>query len=127
MDHLSQSQEDYLEALYLLSQTKKTVRIKDLALKMNVRSPSVIGALNRLQGLNLVDYEHHSHVALTPEGEERAKRIYHRHLLLTSFLRDFLRVTPETAEADACRIEHLISPETLQRIELFMHRFTTSG
>ncbi|HRX55223.1 MAG TPA: metal-dependent transcriptional regulator [Verrucomicrobiales bacterium] len=103
MKRLSQSQEDYLEALYLLSKSKKTVRIKDLAQKLNVRSPSVIGALNRLQALNLVDYEHHSHVALTSEGEKKAKIIYHRHLLLTSFLRDFLQVSPETAEADACR------------------------
>lgn len=120
MNHLSQSLEDYLEALYLLSQSKQTVRVKDLVLRMGVRSSSVIGAINRLQALNLVQYEHHSHVALTETGEEQAKRVYRRHLLLTTFLQDILHVSPETADDDACKIEHLISSETLQRIEAYL-------
>ncbi len=122
MGQLSQSLEDYLETLYLLSQSKQTVRIKDLVRQMGVRSPSVIGALNRLQDLKLVNHEHHSHVALTAEGEEKARLIYHRHLLLTFFLRNILNVSPETANRDACQIEHLISAETLQQIEAFLTR-----
>jgi len=122
MTRLSQSLEDYLEALYLLSKSKQTVRVKDLVKQMGVRSPSVIGAINRLQSMNLVDYEHHSHVALTAAGKEQAKRIYHRHLLLTSLLRDILDVPPDIADNDACKIEHLISPETLEQIRKYLNR-----
>lgn len=127
MPQLSQSLEDYLEAIYILAQSIRMVRVKDLVNRMGVRSPSVIGALNRLEALNLVRHEHHSHVALTPEGEEKAKRIYRRHRLLTALLRDILGVTPVTAEEDACKIEHLISPETLRRIEAYLSAHGLAG
>lgn len=120
MKRLSQSLEDYLEALYLLSREKQVVRVKDLVKQMQVRSPSVIGAINRLMALGLVEYEHHSHVALTKPGEEKAKHIYRRHMLLFSFLKDVLGVSPETAGSDACKIEHLVSGETLEQMEKFL-------
>jgi DtxR family Mn-dependent transcriptional regulator len=127
MSQLSQSLEDYLEALYILAQSKQTVRVKDLVLRMGVRSPSVIGALNRLEALNLVRHEHHSHVALTEAGEEKAMHIYRRHRQLTALLRDVLGVSPVTAEEDACKIEHLISPETLKQIEAYLSRHVQTG
>jgi DtxR family transcriptional regulator, Mn-dependent transcriptional regulator len=116
MEKLSQSLEDYLEAILVVSHEKKVVRVKDLVNKLNVKTASVIGALKKLEQKGFVEHEHYGYIELTPNGIKKANRIYEKHKILFRFLTDFLSVNKETAEKDACLIEHCISDETYDRI-----------
>jgi DtxR family Mn-dependent transcriptional regulator len=113
---LSKSLEDYLEAIYMVSQNKKTVRVKDLIKMLNVKTASVIGALKKLEQRGLVEHEHYGYIELTPAGEKKAIRIYEKHTVLIRFLSQFLKVNEKTAEKDACLMEHCISDETFGKI-----------
>jgi DtxR family transcriptional regulator, Mn-dependent transcriptional regulator len=115
-DKLSKSLEDYLEAVYMVAQKKKIVRVKDLIKKLDVKTASVIGALKKLEQRGLVEHEHYGYIELTPEGKKRAMRIYEKHTVLIRFLTDFLRVDKKIAEKDACLMEHCISDETFSKI-----------
>lgn len=116
MEKLSQSLEDYLEAIFVVSQEKKIVRVKDLVKKLDVKTASVIGALKKLEQKGFVEHEHYGYIDLTPDGVRKATRIYEKHQILFRFLTDFLLVNPETADQDACLIEHDISDETFSKI-----------
>lgn len=116
MEKLSQSLEDYLEAIYVVSQEKKIVRVKDLVKKLDVKTASVIGALKKLEQKGYVEHEHYGYIDLTPDGVRKATRIHEKHQVLCTFLTDFLQVNPETADQDACLIEHDISDETFSKI-----------
>ena len=115
-EKLSKSLEDYLEAIYVVGQDKKIVRVKDLIKMLDVKTASVIGALKKLEERGLVEHEHYGYIELTPQGEKRAVRIYEKHTVLQSFLTEFLKVNKETAEKDACLLEHCISDETFSKI-----------
>lgn len=116
MDKLSQSLEDYLEAILMISREKRIVRVKDLAQQLKVKTASVIGALKKLSEKGLVEHEHYGYVALTPDGESTASCIKAKHDVLFYFLKDILNVEEKTAEQDACRIEHYVSEETMEGI-----------
>ncbi|GBE30236.1 MAG TPA: hypothetical protein ENH10_04630 [Bacteroidetes bacterium] len=113
---LTESLEDYLEIMYRLLQQQKVVRVRDIAREKKVKTSSVISALKRLDKEGLVEYKAREYVDLTEEGRELAFRIYQRHNFLKRFLVDFLQVDSETAEKDACSMEHAISVTTLERI-----------
>lgn len=115
-DKLSKSLEDYLEAVYMVAQKKKIVRVKDLIKMLDVKTASVIGALKKLEQRGLVEHEHYGYIELTPEGEKKAIRIYEKHTVLMRFLTEFLKVNEKTAEKDACLMEHCISDETFSKI-----------
>jgi DtxR family Mn-dependent transcriptional regulator len=115
-DKLSKSLEDYLEAIYMVAQKKKIVRVKDLIKKLDVKTASVIGALKKLEQRGLVEHEHYGYIELTPEGKKKAIRIYEKHTVLMRFLTEFLKVNEKTAEKDACLMEHCISDETFSKV-----------
>jgi len=122
MGKLSQSLEDYLESIYIISLEKKIVRVKDLVNRMGVKSSSVIGALKKLISGGFIEHEHYGHIEMTPEGEKRAERLYEKHKTLTRFFNKILNVNKDTAEKDACEIEHYISDETYYKIiKLIQH------
>lgn len=116
MDRLSQSLEDYLEAILMISRQKRIVRVKDLAQQMQVKTASVIGALKKLSEKGLVDHEHYGYVALTADGESTATCVKAKHDILFHFLKNVLKVEEKTAEKDACSIEHYVSDETMEGI-----------
>lgn len=116
MEKLSQSLEDYLESIYIISLDKKIARVKDLVNRLGVKSSSVIGALKKLVAKGFIEHEHYGHIELTEEGRKRAERLYERHTTLTRFFRDILHVDEKTAEADACQIEHDLSEDSYSKI-----------
>ena len=116
MEKLSQSLEDYLESIYIISLDKKIARVKDLVNRLGVKSSSVIGALKKLGAKGFVEHEHYGHIELTEEGKKRAERLYERHTTLTRFFHEILDVDEKTAEADACQIEHDLSEESYKKI-----------
>jgi len=127
VEKLSQSLEDYLEAIYIVSLDKKIARVKDLVNRLGVKSSSVIGALKKLGAKGYIEHEHYGHIELTDEGRKRAERLYERHTTLTKFFHDILNVDEETAEEDACRIEHDLSEESYSKIiKLLSHIISLS-
>ena len=110
------SGEDYLEAILVLHKKMVMVRSVDVARYMEVSKPSVCHAVAVLQegGFLIMDEDHFLH--LTEAGKEIAEKIYERHRFFTDRLIK-AGVDPRTAEADACRIEHVISDETFRRLK----------
>jgi len=116
---LTQSLEDYLEVIHVLLQTNKIARIRDIAAALTVKMPSVARAVAELKKQGLVSQEPYSGVELTEEGKRVAVVILNRHLLLRQFL-IHLGVSEEAANEDACCMEHILSAETLAKIEEYM-------
>ena len=116
---MTNSLEDYLETIYLLIQTHGNARVRDVAQALHVKMPSVIKAVLELKKKGFVVQEPYGALELTSEGEREADQILSRHNLLKEFLM-VLGVAAETAEKDACSMEHFLSAETLGRIEAFV-------
>ena len=114
---LHASGEDYLEAILVLKKKKGMVRSADVARHLEVSKPSVCYAVATLKkgGFLLMDGDHFLH--LTDVGREVAEQIYEKHRFFTDRLIE-AGVDPETAERDACRIEHVISEETFERLKV---------
>ncbi len=113
---LHASGEDYLETILVLQKKLGMVRSVDVARHMEVTNPSVCHAVATLRdgGFLTMDEDHFLH--LTDVGREVAEKIYERHCFFTEQL-IAAGVNPETAEADACRIEHIISDESFSKLK----------
>lgn len=113
---LGQSGEDYLEAVLVISRSGQRVRVTDIAEHLGVTKPSVSAALSSLEQKGLVRHERYGEVQLTARGALLAEEMFRRHRLLHEFLRDVVGVPDEVAAGDACRMEHVLSCQTLQRL-----------
>ena len=120
MRYLTASLEDYLEIIYILKQDGDCVGITDIARALSISKPSVNKAINTLKLEGFVFQEKYGKINLTEKGESTAKSIYKKHKILIEFLNEVLGVEPKTAEIDACKIEHILSKETLSGIEKFL-------
>ena len=120
-NQMSSNMEDYLETIHLLEQEHGNVRVKDIACALNVTMPSVSGAVKKMKKMGLVRHSRYDLIALTPNGINLAENIYLRHQTIKKFLQHILGLDPEIAEHDACRIEHNISPETLEGFSRFLN------
>jgi DtxR family Mn-dependent transcriptional regulator len=113
---MTQSLEDYLEMVSFLSDDGE-VRVTDIASRLAVSKPSVLTALKTLEEQGLLEHERYRTVSLTAKGKIQASEIRDRHSFLTTFLKNVVGVSPETAEKDACKMEHLLSGETLKKMK----------
>lgn len=113
---MQESGEDYLETILLLKMRQGYVRSIDVANEMEYSKASISRAIKILKEQNLVYLDDNRMINFTPEGREKAEMVYERHRIITAFLGEFLKVPQDTAEKDACRIEHVISEETLKAI-----------
>lgn len=113
---MTESLEMYLETISLLHDRMHIARVTDIASELGVSKPSVHAALHELENRGLITHEHYGEVFLSPAGKDASSEIRRRHGLLTAFLRELVGVSPEIAEQDACRIEHYLSKETMERI-----------
>lgn len=113
---LTAALEDYLETIYRLVSVKGFARVKDISEARQVRPASVTPALRRLEAMGLINYERRENVGLSPEGEEKARKIYSRHRILRRFFKEFLGLPEEVAEADACSAEHSLSGQTTESL-----------
>ena len=108
---IQQSAEDYLETMLILEEQYGYIRSIDIAKRLGVTKPSVSYAVKRLKESGYINMEANGPITLAPPGRKIATRIYERHKALSTFL-EMLGVDPETAEEDACKIEHVISHDT---------------
>lgn len=112
--------EDYLEAIYDLDNEKKVVRVKDIAKRMDVKMPTVTSMLKTLSNRGLVHYEKYEYVELTRSGNDVGKEIRRRHGILLDFLTNILNIDHNTANEDACKMEHALSEATMDSLTDFM-------
>lgn len=117
---MHESGEDYIETIYLLKKRKGSVRSIDVANELGFSRPSVSRAVSILKEKGLITMEEDGELSLTEEGLKTAKHVYEKHTNLTKFLVMTAGVSEEIAENDACRIEHIISPETFKGIKKFI-------
>jgi DtxR family Mn-dependent transcriptional regulator len=113
---MTESLEDYLEMVSFLSDDGE-VRVTDIASRLAVSKPSVLAALKILEGQELIQHEKYQSVTLTKTGAQQAAEIRKRHRFLAEFLTGVVGVDGDTAEKDACKMEHVLSPETLKKMK----------
>ena len=112
---LHTSGEDYLEAVLMLQQRHGMVRSVDLARHMGYSKPSISHAVGVLRGGGFLTVDQDGFLHLTGVGQEVAEKIYERHQFFTQWLIG-AGIDPETAEQDACRMEHGISQKSFEKI-----------
>ena len=116
---IHESGENYLEQLLLLSAQKEKVRAVDLCAALGFSRPTVSIMLRELRAGGFVILADNGGLSLTDKGEAIARKIYERHCLITEALMA-IGVSRETAKADACKMEHDISDETLGCLRAFV-------
>lgn len=114
--HGNESSENYLETILVLGRRLPVVRSVDVATELNFKKPSVSVAMKKLRESGHITVSHEGYITLTESGKKIAECIYERHTLLSTWL-EWLGVDPEIAAEDACRIEHVISPESFEAIK----------
>ena len=117
---MTKSMEDYLEVIHVLIRDRRVARVRDVAASLNVKMPSVVKAIGELKKLELVRQEPYGDIELTEKGARLAAMILARHTVLKAFLLK-LGVSDENAEKDACLMEHILSAETMERINEFLN------
>ena len=117
---LTASQEDYLEAIQHIVTEKMVARSKDLVARLGVNSSSVTQALRALSQKGLINYERYGVVTLTDTGEELALDVIRRHEALRDFFVQVLGVDPGISEDAACRMEHAMPRQILDRLVYFI-------
>jgi DtxR family Mn-dependent transcriptional regulator len=120
MQKRTASMEDYLEAIMLLDREQEGATVTSISRFLEVTKPSVSAALSKLADSGLVEHQKYGEVTLTAEGRRTARDVYHRHTTLLSFLTDVLGVDSKTAEEDACKLEHSLSPASVNKLTDFV-------
>ncbi len=114
----NESEEMYLETILILKDEKKDVHAIDISNRMGFSRASVSRAMQNLKSKGYIDIMSNDAIVLLKKGEEYASKIYSRHKLLTEFLKK-IGVEEHIAEDDACKIEHVVSDETIEVIKKF--------
>lgn len=119
-DH--ESEEMYLETILLLNKEKNFVRSVDIVDRMNFAKSSVSFAVNKMAREGLLQINDDGGIELTPVGKQKAEAVYERHCILTELLVG-LGVESESAEQNACRIEHVISDDVFDAMKNHLNRY----
>ena len=113
---IQESAENYLETILILSNANPYVRSIDIVNEMGFSKPSVSIAMKKLRENGYISMNEKGYITLEEPGREIAEKIYERHTVLSKLL-ETLGVDPKVAAEDACRMEHVISEETFDRIK----------
>ena len=119
---MTSSLEDYLEAVFVLSNQKGNVRLTDIAEHLGVSKPSVNRAVNTLTQNGFLEHVTYGDIIITPAGESYAANVLRRHKLIKQFLISELGVDEKIAERDACQMEHVMSPVTIDKLYEYLER-----
>lgn len=126
---LTPNMEMYLKTIYEIVDEGNDPRVKAIAERLGVKMPSVSGALETLQHRGLVAHDRYGDVRLTTRGRRVAREVKSRNDLIYRFLLEVLRLPPAIASRDACVLEHVVSPRTLEQLSAFLEflRVCNSG
>ena len=117
---IQESGENYLETILILEMEKGNVRSVDVANRLEFSKASISRAMGILREAGYLTIDDAGNLLLTETGRKKANQIYERHKLITRFFVEALEVSEESAEKDACRIEHVISDETFEQMRLWL-------
>lgn len=120
---ISASLEDYIEAIHQISKEKQVVKAIDLSKRLDVKRSSVAEAIKNLTKRELVTYENNN-LKLTDKGLEIAKEVINRHNTLYNFFVKVLKVEPEEAQLNACRVEHVITENAFKNLTKYIKEKT---
>lgn len=120
---LQESGEMYLETILILSKKNGAVRAVDIAEHMDISKPAVSKAMAKYREEKLIQIDASGNITLSEEGFLIAQKIYERHVALTGFLMQ-LGVDEDTATADACRIEHVISEKSFEAMKRHNEKYS---
>ncbi len=121
----SESLEDYLLVIYEMEINGQVPRVKNISDTLKKKSTSVIDALKKLGASDLIEYERHSYIKITPKGISKAQRIFRRRMLFGSFLNAILKISPDASSDLAMKLEHIDSEDFyrgLDTLQLFFDR-----
>lgn len=119
--NIHESAEDYLEMILVLKRKKGSIHSIDIAREMNFSKPSVSIAMKKLREENLITINEHHEIDLTDAGRKIAETIYERHVFISETLMK-LGIDETTAVKEACRIEHVISQETFEKLKAAVNK-----
>lgn len=119
--NISFALQDYLEAILILKLKNEELKSSNLSKFLKVSKPAVTKALNELANLKLVIKNNYQNVEFTKLGEEEAKKIYDKHETIKKFLIN-LGISKKTASIDCCKIEHVISDETIKAFKKYNNK-----
>lgn len=117
---IHESAENYLETILILKNRLNMVRSIDIANELNYTKPSVSIAMKKLRKNRYIIVDDKGYISLTESGLSIAEKIYERHQVLSKYLMA-IGVSNTTAIEDACRIEHVISDESFDRLKSYIH------
>jgi DtxR family Mn-dependent transcriptional regulator len=118
---LSARSADYLETVYLLSLRNDTVGVSQVAAERGVTIPTARAGIRRLRDAGYVRQERYGKILLTEQGRTRAESVYRTHEVIYRFLHEVLGVDAETADNEACKMEHGLSENTRKRLVDFLN------
>jgi DtxR family transcriptional regulator, Mn-dependent transcriptional regulator len=116
----SESNEMYLETIYILESNHGHAHIVDIAKKLGVTKPSVTRAMDQFKKQGLIRQETYGPVTLTEKGKAVSRKIYRKHQLIAQYLEKSLGLNPDEASENACRMEHSITGDMLKAIEKYL-------
>lgn len=116
---LTSGLEDYLEAIYIAHINNNPLKGADLARKLNISRASVSEALSKLVAKKLINYNSYEAISITNEGISQARKVYQKHHILEDFFENILGIEKSEAGENACKIEHIISQNVLEKLSLF--------
>lgn len=119
---MQESGENYLETILILKERNGTVRSVDIANELGYAKPSISRAVKLLIERGLITMEPNGELLLTEIGFEQASAIYERHKTISLFFVELLGVDRDVADRDACRIEHVISEESFEKLKDYVAR-----
>lgn len=123
--HLSENLENYLEVILALERTQKVARAKDIADRLKIQRGSVTGGLKTLSEKGYINYQPYSFITLTPKGKKLAQEITRRHQVIKDFLSKVLQINAPIAEQTACRMEHTMDEQIIERLVCFIEYIFT--
>ena len=115
-----ESGENYLETILKLKKERGAVRSVDIARELNFSKPSVSRAMGILKEEGCIVVDKDGHIELTEDGRDKAEHIFERHQFLARFLETVAGVDEETAEKDACKMEHILSEKTIEGLRVYL-------
>lgn len=115
----TQSREDYLETILVLMQKNGSVRSIDIVNELGYSKPSISRAVGILKKNEYIKVDPNGYISFTEEGRKVAEGVYERHKTIKKFFIEILGVSEENAEQDACKIEHILSDESYEKLKNF--------
>jgi len=114
--------EEYMELFYRLVREEKEIRTKTIARELRTTKGNVSQALAKLKKSKLIKYEPYKSIELTEKGRGIGRNVMHNHEITENFLINLLGVNQKQAHKEACKIEHAVSKETVEKLALFMKK-----